>query len=299
MTGTIQGSVIDNARPGWVRDLLGSVRETLSARHLIVQLATRDIKIRYKEAVMGFAWAVFNPILIVLSGVIVRIAMTQATGGTVSREALLNLGVKGVAWGYFAGALSAGTNCLTGHSYLLSKVYFPRAVLPISANLGQAFDSTVASVALLAFLPWMGARLTPGLVWVPVLVGLLLLLTLGLSLFLSCANVMFRDVKHIVQVLITFGIFFTPVFYEPTMLGARARDLVMLNPLAPILEGLRLAFSTGHNLLEPLIVPNAQGIAVTVWDPGNLWYSVAWSFGALLVGAIVFRRTEPRFAELV
>lgn len=282
-----------------MRDLIDGLRELVGARNLVVQLAARDIRIRHKEAVMGFAWAILNPVLIVLSGVIVRIAMSQATGGHVSREAILNLGIKGLAWGYFAGSVSGATNSLTGHAHSLSKVYFPRMVLPLSANLGQGFDSAMASAALALFLPWLGVHLSLSLLWVPVLVVLLILLTLGFSLVLSCANVLFRDVKHIVQVLITFGIFFTPVFYEPAMLGEKGVRVVMFNPLTPLLEGLRLVLGTGHNLFQPLIVSTGQSPAVPVWLPQYLGYSAAWAVGAVLVGAVFFRRTESRFAELV
>jgi ABC-type polysaccharide/polyol phosphate export permease len=125
------------------------------------------------------------------------------------------------------------------------------------------------------------------------------MLTLGLGFALSCANVLFRDVKHIVQVLLTFGIFFTPVFYEATMLGTRGVELVMLNPLSPLLEGLRLVMGSGHNLLQPLVVATDKSGAVAAWLPGYLAYSTAWAVGALVLGALVFRRTESRFAELV
>jgi lipopolysaccharide transport system permease protein len=299
MTSTAERPVATIARPGWLQDLIDGLRETLRARDLITQLVVRDIRVRYSETVMGFAWAVLMPTLIVLSGLIFRIAATQATGGSINRQVLLGLAVKGLAWGFFAGAIIAATVCLTGNGYLISKIYFPRAVLPLAANIAQGFDTLVASAAMALFLPWLGLVLSPALVWVPILVALLVLLTFGLSLALSCANVLFRDVKHIVQVLITFGIFFTPVFYEPTMLGAKGVRLLMYNPLSPLLQGLELTLTTGHNLLNPLLVSTPQASVVAAWLPHYLWYSTTWAIGAILLGAITFRRTESSFAELV
>jgi ABC-type polysaccharide/polyol phosphate export permease len=121
-------------------------------------------------------------------------------------------------------------------------------------------------------------------------------LTAGLALLLSCANVFFRDVKYIVQTLLTFGIFFTPVFYEPQMLGVTGARLVMLNPLAPLLEGLRLSLIEGHNLFEPLTAAVRSGVAV-VWSPWYLAYSAVWAFGGLALSAVIFHRAESAYPE--
>jgi ABC-type polysaccharide/polyol phosphate export permease len=133
---------------------------------------------------------------------------------------------------------------------------------------------------------------------VPPLALLLFTLTAALCLFLSCSNLFFRDVKYIVQVLLTFGIFFTPVLFDAPMLGERFAPLVMLNPLAPILEGLRLAIAEGHNLLVPLRTFEG-GRLVELWSPLYL----AWSTGIAIVGLVLsitmFRRLQSLFAEWV
>jgi ABC-type polysaccharide/polyol phosphate export permease len=118
--------------------------------------------------------------------------------------------------------------------------------------------------------------------------------TTAAALFLSCANLFFRDVKYIVQVLLTFGVFFTPVFFDATMLGSAARRLIMLNPLSPILEGLRLAVVDGHNLARPLLVG-----AATAWSPADLLYTVVVTLVALVGSALLFHRSEFVFAEYV
>jgi len=119
-----------------------------------------------------------------------------------------------------------------------------------------------------------------------------------LALFLSCANLFYRDVKYVVQVLLTFGIFFTPVFFEPEMFGPLGARLMMLNPLAPIMEGLRLSVVLGHNLVDTLVVPGRHG-AVVAWSPWYLVYAAALAVLVFVSGLLVFHRAESKFAEYV
>jgi ABC-type polysaccharide/polyol phosphate export permease len=132
-----------------------------------------------------------------------------------------------------------------------------------------------------------------------VLLALLILFTAAACLALSCANLFFRDVKYIVQVLLTFGIFFTPVFFEPRMFGQLGGRLMLLNPLAPLLEGLRLSIVHGHNLATPLVTTAANGASFPAWSPWYLVYSAAWAVLGLVASALMFHRAEAVFAEYV
>lgn len=268
-------------------------------RELLLELARRDIRIRYKQAVMGFGWAIFMPILIVASGVLVRVAMGQMSGSGVGTEDVAGIAVKGIAWAFFVGTITFATTTLTTNHNLISKVYFPREVLPLSSLLAQCFDTAIGLVALAVLLPFLGVTLQWTLLWAPLLLFMLFLVTAAATLFLSCANLFFRDVKYIVQVLLTFGIFFTPVFYEPAMMGERGAALMQLNPLTPILEGLRLSIVEGHNLLQPLTVTGRGGAEIVAWNPLGLLYSAAWGTLGLAISAVVFHRLEPAFAENV
>lgn len=279
-------------------DLKESVADILAHRELLVQLTFRDIKLRFKQAVMGFAWAVFMPILVVLAGLVVRLTMAHVAGRPLSIDGMAGVAVKALPWSFFVGAVGFASGSLIANQALVSKVYFPREVLPLSAVLAQGFDSLVGTVALVIALPFLGAALSPALLWVLPLALLMLVLTTALCLFLACSNLFFRDVKYIVQVLLTFGIFFTPVLFDAPMLGDRLAPLVMLNPLAPILEGLRLAVVEGHNLLVPLRTIEG-GRLVELWSP---WY-LAWSAGVAVIGLVLattmFRRLQYLFAEWV
>jgi lipopolysaccharide transport system permease protein len=190
-------------------------------------------------------------------------------------------------------------NSLTGNRNLVSKVYFPREVLPLSAVGAQMFDTMIGTAGLLVLLPFLGVRPTLTMLWVPLLALILIMFTAAAGLFLSCANLFFRDVKYIVQVLLTFGIFFTPVLFEPAMIGPTGAQLVMLNPLAPLLEGVRLAVVQGHNLAEPLMQLTKHGTTAVAWQPWYLLYSGAWALGGLIASAVMFHRLEFVFAEYV
>jgi ABC-type polysaccharide/polyol phosphate export permease len=132
-----------------------------------------------------------------------------------------------------------------------------------------------------------------------VLALLAFLFTTGACVFVSCANLFFRDVKYLVQVFLTFGIFFTPIFFEPAMLGETGGRLLMLNPLSPVLEGLRLCVTQGHDLAHTLRAVDAQGLSVVVWTPWYLAYAAAVAVLGFVGSALLFRRVEHVFAEYV
>jgi lipopolysaccharide transport system permease protein len=289
-------SLTDDGPPGLIHDLSEIVRDIWRSRSLVFQLTLRDIRVRYKQALMGFAWAILTPLLVVAAGVVVRIALLNMANQRFEVSAATGIIVKGMAWAFISGAVGFSTTALTSNGALISKVYFPRETLPLSIILASTFDSLVGTAAVSLLLPITGWRPTWTLLWVPVLAGVLFTLTLAAALLLSCANLFFRDVKYIVQLLISFGIFFTPVFYEPSILGGQWIGLQMLNPVAPILEGLRLSVANGHNLLVT-ITQSTDG--ALIWSPYYLFYSAAWAVGGLLVSAVIFRRAQFRFAEYV
>lgn len=282
-------------RPSAWRDLRETLADLSRYRELLGELTRRDLRIRYKQATMGVAWAVLSPLVVALSGWLIRLAFSYMAGVPLPRAELAGIAVKSLGWSFFIGALGFGTASVTANFPLVTKVYFPRAVLPISAVVTQILDSAIGAVALSIVLPLFGASLTWSLVWVPVLVALLILLTMGFTLIACCANVFFRDAKHVVQLVISFGVFFTPVFFSASAFGPTGVPRIMLNPLAPLLEGLRLALVDGHNLWFPLI--DAAG--VLVWSPWHLVWSAAWAVIGTSAALTVFRRAEFAFAEYV
>jgi ABC-type polysaccharide/polyol phosphate export permease len=270
--------------------------EIWARRDLLVQLAMRDIRIRYKQAVMGFAWAILMPLLIVLAGALVRIAVVTLSGGRLDATALGGVILRSFPWAFFSGALGFAVGSITGNLSLVTKIWFPRAILPIATVLANLFDFAIGAITLLLIMPFVGGTLSPALLWIVPLVLLLVTLTTGLAMLFACANLFFRDVKYLVQIALTFGIFFTPVFFDASTFGATGSAILMLNPLAPIFEGLRLAVVDGHDLLTPLTA-TARGATFVAWQPWYLLYSALWAVGTLVGGLSLFQRTQDRFAE--
>lgn len=276
-------------------DLRQIVRDFAGSRDLLVQLTLRDIRIRYKQAVLGFAWALLIPVTIVLAGLVVRIAISYASGHPIEGSQLAGMAVKSVPWAFFVGCIGAATPTLIGNITLVTKIYFPREVLPVAACLAQTFDSAIGAAAVVLLLPFFGVTPSWQLLWVPVLLVLLWTFATAAGLFLSCANLFFRDVKYLVQVFLSFGIFFTPVLVDASMFGPRFAPLIMLNPVSPILEGLRLSVVEHHDLARTMLAP----AGFVVWHPWYLMYSAVWAFGGLFASALFFHRAERRFAEFV
>jgi homopolymeric O-antigen transport system permease protein len=286
-------------RQGLFAELSEIARDIWGARELLHQLVLRDIRLRYRQAVMGVAWAFLLPALTILAGTVVRYAIALVSGSSLDAQGVASIAVKAPPWAFFVASVNFATISLTMNIGLVTKIYFPREVLPLAATLVQGADSAVGAAAVALALPFMGVSPSLALLWVPALALLLFCFTAAVALLFSCANLFFRDVKYITQIVLTFGIFFTPVLFEPSFLGDRGAKLIMLNPIAPILEGLRLAVVEGHNLLVPLVTASPRGIATLAWDPWYLAYSAAWSLGGLVTCSLLFHRLQFLFPEYI
>jgi ABC-type polysaccharide/polyol phosphate export permease len=250
-------------------------------RHLLFMLTWRDIRLRYKQTVMGFAWALLMPALIVVAGILVKKALAVARGGDLDSLSLASVSLKALPWAFFVGSVRFATTSLTSNTSLLTKVYFPRQVLPLSAVLAHLFDFGVAAVVLGVVLAWLGVSASIHLLWVPVLLALLVAVTAGCALLLACANLFFRDVKYMIEAGLTVGIFFTPVFYDARMLGEWG-PVLLLNPIGALLEAL-----------------NDAVILRTAPDPFWVLYAATWAIGGYAAANAIFHRAEPMFAERV
>ena len=258
-----------------------ALRELFRNRELLYMITWREIRIRYKQSVMGLLWAVLMPIIITCAGIVVRVAASRVSGRPITGEDIGGIGVKALPWAFFVSALRFGTASLTGNSSLVTKIKFPRLIFPLSSVLTSLFDMAIAIPVLVVLLPFAGARVSPAILWVPVLLFILIVFTAGLCVLFSAANLFFRDIKYIVEVVLTFAIFFTPVLYDASVAG-QWRTILMLNPIAPLLEGLNSSVILGHPPELPWVAYSAALAILLFWG-----------------GVIFFRRLEPRFAESV
>ncbi len=255
--------------------------ELLRNRELLYMITWREIRIRYKQSVMGLLWALLMPIIITSAGLVVRIAVSRVSGRPVTAADIGGIGVKALPWAFFVSALRFGTISLTGNSSLVTKIKFPRLIFPLSSVLTSLFDMAIATPVLLVLLPFAGARASLAILWVPVLLLILVIFTAGLCIVLSAGNLFFRDIKYLVEVVLTFAIFFTPVLYDASVAG-KWQPFLMLNPMTPLLEGLNSSVVLGRCPDLPWVAYSA-GVAVLLF-----WGGIGF-----------FQRLEPRFAESV
>ena len=241
----------------------------------------REIRIKYKQSVMGMLWAVLMPAVIVSAGVVVRYAYSLIAHVSLAAADVATVSVRAVPWAFFIASIRFATNSLISNTNLVTKISLPREVFPVAAMLSQFADFAVASVVLAVFLAILRVGVSVQLLWVPSLVITLVVFTTGLGILLSAASLFFRDVKYLVEVILTFAIFFTPVFYDAQMFGRWAPAL-MLNPVAPLLE----SFS------DVIVGHTAPPLA---W----LSYSIIVSLLTLAIAVSVFHKLDPYFAESV
>jgi lipopolysaccharide transport system permease protein len=250
-------------------------------RELLYMIAYRDIRVRYKQSIMGFLWAVLMPTLIVAAGVVVRYAYALASQTPLKTADIASVAVKSLPWAFLVSSIRFGCNSLTGNRDLVTRVYFPKEIFPMAAVLASLFDFFVASGALVILLLAIQIGWSTQLLWVPLLILMTLILAAGVAMVVSAASLFFRDVKFIVEVLLTFGIFFTPVFFEIRMLGEKGKWF-LLNPVTPILEGFNAC----------IVRQQSPGLVC-------LAYSLAFGLVTLLGGYTFFKHLESTFAESI
>jgi homopolymeric O-antigen transport system permease protein len=280
VTTTSQHSVhtfrIEPAR-GWTAIDLG---ELWQYRELLYFITWRDVKVRYKQTVLGAAWAIIQPffLMVVFSLFFGRLAKVPSDGIPYPVFTFCAL----LPWQLFSHALTESSNSLVASQNLITKVYFPRLVIPIAAVLGGVIDFVIAFVLLLLMMIYYG--IVPGwpVLTLPGFLLLSLLTALAVGLWLSALNVKYRDIRYTINFLIQFWLLATPVGYPSSLIPEKYRVIYGLNPMAGVVEGFRWA------LLGKTEPPGAM-----------LWVSVAVVLLLLLGGLYYFRRMEQEFADVV
>jgi len=255
--------------------------ELFHYRDLLLMFTIRDIKVRYKQAFMGFLWAIFMPVIAIFAGLLIKKIMAIMSGQTMDFRNIVTISVKVLPWTFFISALRFAVQSLVSSRDLITKIYFPREIIVLSPIFASFFDFFIASIFLTILLIFAQIGVSFYILFVPVLIFLLVIFTIGLGLILACANLFYRDVKYIVEVILMFGIFYTPVFYEADILG-KWRPLLLANPVASILE-----------LLNQVVVLHKQ--------PEIFWlsYSFITAVITFFIGLIIFQKKQKIFAESI
>jgi lipopolysaccharide transport system permease protein len=255
------------------------LRDLWSSRELLYFLMWRDIKVRYKQTVLGAAWAVIQPLITMIIftfffGKLARMPTEGVPSPIFFYTALL-------LWTFFSNGVTNGANSLIGNSNLITKVYFPRLIIPAAAVGAGLLDFAIASVLLVGLIVYYGFVATWSYLMLLPIIVLTTLLSLGVGIWFSALNVKYRDVRYALPFLIQVWFFVSPIIYPSSIVPAEWRWLPALNPLAGIIESFRAALF-GREL---------------PWNA--LAYSAAFTLGMLVYSSYTFRRMERSFAELI
>lgn len=256
-----------------------AIKELWRYRELFYFLLWRDVKIRYRQTVLGAAWAVIQPLVAMVVftlffGTMAKIPSDGIPYPIFSYSALL-------PWTYFTGAISFSGNSLVGNAQLIRKVYFPRVTLPVSSVMGGLVDFAIAFVVLLGMMFYYHIAIGWGLLLWPFLILELLLLACGVGMFLAALNVKYRDIKYAIPFIMQLWLFVTPIIWPLSMVPPRLKLLVQLNPLTGVMEAFRASL-----LGRPI-------------EYQSLLISTALTAVCLIVGWMYFRRTEREFSDMI
>ena len=255
-------------------------RDLWHYRELMYFLAWRDIAVRYKQTVIGIAWALLRPALTMLVFVAFR-RLVGLPAGAIPDAILVFAAV--LPWQFFSSALSEAASSLIGNANLVSKVYFPRLVIPCAAVLTSLVDFLITLALMAVLMLWYG--FAPGwqLIALPVFVLQSFALALGLGLLLAALNVEYRDFRYVVPFVIQFGLFISPIAFSTTEVPEAWRGLYALNPLVGIIDGFRWSLLGGR---VPLL-------------PDTVWISTLVTVSMIMLGVWYFRRMEHGFADVI
>lgn len=254
--------------------------EVWAYRELLYFLIWRDVKVRYKQTALGVAWAVIQPVMtmVVFSVFFGKLAKLASDGVPYPIFAFAAL----VPWTLFANGLTQGTNSLVGSSNLIKKVYFPRLIIPTATVLAGVVDFAIAFGVLLILMVVYGITPTWNIIWLPAFMGLALITSLGVGLWLSALNVEYRDVKYIIPFLTQVWLFATPIAYSSSLLEEPLRTIYGINPMVGVVEGFRWALLGTNTQPGYMILVSTLAAVLT-----------------LISGAFYFRRMEKTFADVV
>ncbi len=248
-------------------------------RELFYILSWRDIKVRYKQTVIGVAWSVVRPLLttIIFYFVFAKIAKLENKGGDAPYALMIFAGM--LPWQFFSNALSECSGSLVGNSNLITKVYFPRMIIPASSVITSLVDMAISLVIMAGFFVFYRYAPSWHIIFLPLFIILAFTCAFGIGLYLTAANVKFRDFKFIIPFIVQFGIYVSPVGFSSFVIDEKWRMLYSLNPMVGVIDGFRWCFLGEAMHWRSFLV------------------SVAMTFGFLWLGISYFRKMEKSFAD--
>jgi lipopolysaccharide transport system permease protein len=256
------------------------VRDVWAYRELLFFLTWRDVKVRYKQTSLGAAWAILQPLLTMLTFTLLFGKLAGIHSGDIPYPLFSYAGL--LIWTFFANAITNSGNSLVSSANLITKVYFPRLIIPAAAVIAGLVDLGIALIVLVPLMIYYQVRVGFGLVMIPLLVLICALLALGIGMWLSALNVKYRDIRYAIPFLIQLWMFASPVIYPASLLPEKWRWILLLNPLTGIIVNFRIALFGGQSFEW-----NSLGVSAVV------------TIFILFYSAYSFRRMERHFADIV
>jgi len=277
MTNSTIPITIIEPKKGWIPV---DLKEIWDYRELLYFLTKRDIKVRYKQTVLGGLWAIIQPVFTMLVFTLFFGRLAKMPSDGIPYPIFVYVGL--LPWTYFANALTASGNSLVGSANLITKVYFPRLIVPAAASLAGLLDFFIAMLVLGAMMVYYHLLPGMGILLFPFLVGLTFLCAAGVGLWLSALNVQYRDIRYVIPFLIQLWMFVSPVIYPVSMVKQKYQWLLALNPMGGVIKAYRASL-LGHLPIDWFL----------------LSLSAAIIFILFISGLYYFRRMEKTFADIV
>lgn len=250
-------------------------------RELFGFLTWRDILVRYKQTAIGIAWAVIRPVMTMVVFTVIFGRLAKLPSGGVPYPILTFAAL--LPWQFFANSLTESSNSVVANSNMISKIYFPRLIIPFAAVVSGAVEFLISCIILAGLMLWYQIPVTAAILWLPVFLLLALLCALGIGLWFSALNVEYRDIRYIVPFLVQFGLYVSPVGFSSTIVPAKWRLLYSLNPMVGVIDGFRWAL---------------LGVKNTLYLPG-LYLSILMVLILFVSGVFYFKRVERTFADII
>jgi lipopolysaccharide transport system permease protein len=257
-------------------------RDLWRYRELFMFLAWRDILVRYKQTVIGVAWAVLRPLLtmVVFTVVFGKLAKLPSEGG--APYAIMVFAAM-LPWHFFANSLSEASNSLVGNANLISKIYFPRLIIPTSSVITSFVDFLISGLILAALMAWYQFLPSWRILTLPLFVAIAFAAAMGVGLWLTALNVKYRDFRYIVPFIVQFGLYVSPVGFSSSIVPEQYRLLYSINPMVGVIDGFRWAILGGES---------------NIYLPGFM-VSLGVTAATLVWGVYYFRKTEKSFADVI
>ena len=265
-----------------VKGLVGlNLRDLWIYRELVFFLTWRDLKVRYKQSVLGVLWAIINPlvttvIFAVIFGNLAKLPSDGVPYPIFSYAATL-------PWSFFAAALTVSARSMLTSGSMVSKIYFPRIIVPLSSVFANLVDFLVGAVIMVGFLFFYHITPSLNMLWLPVFLLLALITALGVGLWFSALLVMYRDINYVLPFLTTVWMYISPVVYASSTIPEKWRVIYSLNPMTGVIEGFRWALLGTQQSISPLMIAISAGISLLIF----------------ITGLFFFRRMERVFADMI